>query len=211
MLLIEIPQQFVYSIQKKNKRRKGFNKKPRLVETYLVLRTSGTSPITSTHTPIDSVRASFIAGEAIDPAYTTDEALELANKEVHAIIRHHGGEENTQTAEMIRKTLLRQMIRLRELSTPYATDRRRERLAKIPELKADDLSTTRLNTMLRVISFFSGTGMPSDIRKISAPATKDIATPATSLLATLLLERGKIEHRVPPSPSEARHQRPSAA
>jgi hypothetical protein len=114
-------------------------------------RTGRTSRTTTPHTLIDSVRASLIAGEAIEPAYDADSAFELAQRQVGNIIRHFGGEENAQTAETLRKTLLRQTIRLRQISTPHISGRNAERLSKIPELKANDLSASNLNIMLRLI------------------------------------------------------------
>jgi hypothetical protein len=100
-----------------------------------------------------------------------------------------------ETAEIIRKILLRQTSHLRNLYTPHASGRYADRLANIPDLKPDDLGVSNLNVMLRLIRFFSGTGMPAEAGRISSPAIVDIAQPAVSILAMLLLERGKIEEQ----------------
>jgi hypothetical protein len=67
--------------------------------------------------------------------------------------------------------------------------------------------------MLRVIRSFRGTGMPAESGRISSPAVVGIAQPSIGLLATLLEERGKIEHRLPapPVPAPAPAMPPSAA
>jgi hypothetical protein len=177
-------------------------------------RTGRTSRTETPRTPIDSVRASLTAGTPIAPARTAEAAFDLAQRQVVNVINHFGGgEESAQTAETIRKTLLRQTIRLREISTPHITGRNAERLSKIPELKANDLSVSNLNVMLRLIRFFSGTGMPAEFGRISSPAVVGIAQPAIPLLAILLEERGEIEHRVPelPAPAPAPDMPTSAA
>jgi hypothetical protein len=78
---------------------------------------------TPPRTPVDSARASLIAGTPIEPAYEPERALELAHNQVQGILHHHGGEKNAQTAEIIRKILIRQTNRLRELYTPHARRR----------------------------------------------------------------------------------------
>jgi hypothetical protein len=162
-------------------------------------------------TPADSIRASLMAGTPIEPAYTADRALELAHTQITSVIRHHGGAENPQTAETMRKTLLRQTLHLRRIATPYITGRDATRLSKIPESKPDDLSAANLNVMIRLIRFFRGTGMPASSGIISSPAMVNIAEPTIELLATLLLERGKIEEPGAPVPAPAGPRRPSSA
>jgi hypothetical protein len=100
--------------------------------------------------------------------------------------------------------------------TPHITGRNAGRLAKIPELKPDDLSVSNLNVMLRLIHFYRGVGMPANSGSISAPAVVEIAEPTIQLLATLLLERGKVENNETPAPAPAPsgsggRQRPSSA
>jgi hypothetical protein len=162
-----------------------------------------TPTASSPRTPIDSVCASLIAGTPIEPAYDPEKAFEMAHVQVTRILHHHGDVQNAQTAETIRKMLLRQTIRLREIYTPHATGRDAARLSKYPDLKADDMSASNLNFMLRLIRFFRGTGMPANSGSISAPAAVEIAEPAIHLLATLLLERGKIEEPGTPAPAPA--------
>jgi hypothetical protein len=165
---------------------------------------TGGGGASSPRTPIDSVRASLIAGSPIEPAYDPDRAFEMAHTQVTSILHHHGDVQNAQTAEIIRKMLLRQTIRLRGLYTPHATGRNAVHLSKIPDLKADDLSVSNPNTMLRVIRFLKGTGaMPANYASISVPARAEIAEPAVHLLALLLLERGKIEDYEPAAPMPA--------
>jgi hypothetical protein len=57
--------------------------------------------------------------------------------------------------------------------------------------------------MIRLIRFYRGTGMPAGFGDISSPAIVEIAEPTISLLATLLLERGKVEINETPVPAPA--------
>jgi hypothetical protein len=151
--------------------------------------TGGGSPHSSDvalRTPIDSIRASLIAGTPIEPAYTPERALELGDRYTSPPWRHRDCTDrrgNTKDPSQADDSTSEHLFYPHASNAPV----------QIRESKPGDLSTSNLSIMLQLMRLFRGTGMPANSGSISAPATVEMAEPAVQLLATLLLERGTVE------------------